>query len=231
MNPIPTRAIGLDSPVWTALTSVHEPLAIVHGRARRYPSEISRFAAVSEPSEAAFADLRAIVEPGDEAALLSVAPLVLPDGWRRVHSRTIDQMAYAGDPVEGSGDGVLELGVQDAAEMLALATATQPGPFRSRTHEMGRYLGVRADDGALVAMGGERLRLAAATELSAICTAPAYQGRGYARRLLGALIEPVLEQGRLPFLHVKTENRAKALYEALGFELSRRIHLTVVAPR
>jgi predicted GNAT family acetyltransferase len=41
----------------------------------------------------------------------------------------------------------------------------------------------------------------------------------------------VLEQGRLPFLHVKTENRAKALYEALGFELSRRIHLTVVAPR
>jgi ribosomal protein S18 acetylase RimI-like enzyme len=231
MNPIPTHAIGLDLPVWTALTSVHEPLAIVHGRARRYPSDISRFAAVGEPSAAAFADLREIVEPGDEVALLSVAPLVLPDDWRRVHSRTIDQMAYAGDPVEGDGDGVLELGEDDAAEMLALATATQPGPFQSRTFVMGRYLGIRAADGALVAMGGERLQLAGATELSAICTDPAYQGRGFASRLLGALIAPVLEQGRLPFLHVKTENRAKALYESLGFELSRTIHLTVTSPR
>lgn len=54
-------------------------------------------------------------------------------------------------------DGVLVLGDADAAEMLALATLTQPGPFLARTHTMGRFVGLRVN-GRLAAMAGERMR-------------------------------------------------------------------------
>ena len=93
---------------------------------------------------------------------------------------------------------------------------------------MGRYLGIRAG-GRLIAMAGERLQLDGATEISAVCTHPDFQGHGYARTLMAALIADAAEQGRQPFLHVKSENGAKRLYEKLGFAVSRVIHLTLIA--
>src|SRR5262249_29997713 len=74
----------------------------------------------------------------------------------------------------------------DAPEMLALALLTKPGPFRTRTHRLGRFLGVR-DRGKLVAMAGERLTLDGFTEISAVCTHPDYRGRGYGAALLRAV--------------------------------------------
>ena len=111
--------------------------------------------------------------------------------------------------------------------MLELTAATQPGPFAARTYEMGRYLGVRVD-GRLVAMAGERLRLAGATEISAVCTDPAFTGRGYARALMLPLMAKAVAEGQLPILHVKTENGAKHLYEKLGFRVRRAIRLTSI---
>jgi hypothetical protein len=44
--------------------------------------------------------------------------------------------------------------------MLALVDVAKPGPFGSRTVELGTYVGVRhARTGQLMAMGGERLRI------------------------------------------------------------------------
>ena len=115
--------------------------------------------------------------------------------------------------------------------MLALATATEPGPFGPETYRMGRYYGIRSDDGRLVAMAGERLRLNGFTELSAVCTLPEFQGHGYARALVTELATDTLSEGAVPFLHVKTENGAKALYEKLGFRVRHSIQLTVISPR
>ena len=74
----------------------------------------------------------------------------------------------------------------DAAEVLDLVDRTEPGPFRKRTVELGRYLGIRRD-GPLVAMAGERLRVPGYTEISAVCTDPAYRGQGLAARLTRAV--------------------------------------------
>ena len=52
---------------------------------------------------------------------------------------------------------LLELGDADVPEMLALTELTQPGPFGPRTHDLGRYIGIRVD-GRLAAMAGERMR-------------------------------------------------------------------------
>src|SRR5262245_23008055 len=112
--------------------------------------------------------------------------------------------------------------------MLALTAATEPGPFLAETIQMGRYCGIRSNDGRLIAMAGERLKLEGFTEISAICTAPEFRGRGFARTLVAYLVDQTLNEGKMPFLHVKAENGAKILYQKLGFRVRRTIQLTVV---
>jgi predicted GNAT family acetyltransferase len=131
-------------------------------------------------------------------------------------------------PAEGPIRLDLRLGAEDVPEMLALAQATDPGPFSEGTIQMGRYYGRRSEDGRLAAMAGERLRLTDYTEISAVCTDPAFRGRGYARMLVAGLAAQALAEGSTPFLHVKTENGARGLYEALGFRVRRTIQLTVL---
>jgi predicted GNAT family acetyltransferase len=77
-------------------------------------------------------------------------------------------------------------------------------------------------------MAGERLMLTNYTEISAVCTDPAFRGRGYASSLVKGLAAQALAEGCMPFLHVKRENGARGLYETLGFQIRRNIHLTVL---
>jgi ribosomal protein S18 acetylase RimI-like enzyme len=219
----------LDNPIWAALTTEHAALALGNGLARRYPSAVSPLAGLREPTPEAFADLRAI--SGARAGLFTVAPVDVPDDWEVLHTRWIDQMVgEAIEPPSRSHD-LVTLGAADAPEMLALATLTEPGPFLPETYRMGRYYGIRSDEGRLAAMAGERLRLDGFTELSAVCTHPDFQGRGYARTLVSALASQARSEGVVPFLHVKTENGAKVLYEKLGFSVRRRIRLTAIRAR
>ena len=115
--------------------------------------------------------------------------------------------------------------------MLALAQATEPGPFLPNTIRMGRYLGIREDDGRLAAMAGQRLNLDGFHEVSAVCTWPEFRGRGYAKILIETLAAEIFAEGSTPILHVKTENAAKSLYEKLGFRVRRAVWFTVIAPR
>jgi predicted GNAT family acetyltransferase len=112
-------------------------------------------------------------------------------------------------------------------EMLDLTKLTKPGPFGTRTRELGDYFGVRSG-GTLAAMAGERLRLPGYTEISAVCTHPDHLGHGYASGLIEILMGRIFSRGELPFLHVRPDNaRAIQVYERLGFE--RRVMLNVVA--
>jgi predicted GNAT family acetyltransferase len=77
-------------------------------------------------------------------------------------------------------------------------------------------------------MAGERLKPAGFTEISAVCTDPAFRGRGHARALLNFLIALIIAEGRVPFLHVKADNGAISLYKALGFHLRSAMHVTIV---
>ena len=121
---------------------------------------------------------------------------------------------------------VVELGDADAAEMLELATLTKPGPFFQRTHRLGRFIGVR-EGGRLAAMCGERLSLPGYTELSAVCTHPAFLGRGYAAGLMSLVTQGIIQRGDVPFLHVYDRNaRAIALYERLGWVRRRAVEVS-----
>jgi predicted GNAT family acetyltransferase len=114
--------------------------------------------------------------------------------------------------------------------MIALTALTDPGPFRTRTIECGRYLGVRRD-GELIAMAGERQRLPGFVEISAVCTHPDFRGQGLAGRLVRAVAAGIERDGARPFLHTgATNTTAIRLYEALGFTVSNRMAVTIVEP-
>lgn len=62
------------------------------------------------------------------------------------------------------------------------------------------------------------------TEVSAVCTDPAYRGRGLAARLVRAVAAKIEARGRTPMLHAAETNvNAIRLYEKLGFTVRRSI--------
>ena len=221
---------SLDNPIWFALTTEHRLLARSRGLARRYPPDVSPLAALLHPSNDAFADLRHLVSSGEQVALFTASPLDVPGDWQVHRSRWIDQMTCDASPALPSM-ALLQLGTTDVPEMLELTAATEPGPFLPQTIQMGSYFGIRADDGRLVAMAGERLRTDAFAEISAVCTLPEFRGRGYAQALTSFLAAQILADGKTPFLHVKSENGAKAVYQKIGFRLRAAIYLTVLSLR
>lgn len=225
-----TDFTALDHPIWSALTTAHRSLAVSRGLAARYPADVSPLAAVSEPTVEAFADLRALVGAGETVALFTSAVPDVPDDWVVLRSRLIDQMVCA-NVMESPGIDAVQMRQSDVADMLALTSVTEPGPFLPNTILMGRYIGVRSPDGRLMAMAGQRLSLDGFVEISAVCTDPDFRCRGLARALVVSLAQEIFNQGRIPFLHVKTENTARIVYEKVGFAIRRAIYLTVIAPR
>jgi predicted GNAT family acetyltransferase len=73
-------------------------------------------------------------------------------------------------------------------------------------------------------MAGERLRVPGFTEISAVCTDPAYRGRGLAARLSLAVAAGIQERGDTPFLGALVTNTAAVrLYGRLGFQVRREV--------
>ena len=206
----------LDNPVWHSLASQHASLARRAGNAARYPAAVAPFAAVGACEARAAADLADLVDLDETVLIVGPAP-PFDARWRAQHLEDIAQMTCAARLPVADGPPVLELNATHTAEVLELTARVYPHYFRPRTVDMGRYFGIY-DGAKLAAITGERLRFEGHTELSAICTDPAYLGRGYATRLVALLVNDVLDRGDLPFLHVSHRNaRALALYEHLGF--------------
>ncbi|GAA0300705.1 GNAT family N-acetyltransferase [Kineococcus aurantiacus] len=218
----------LDNPVWSALTGVHAHLAEGDGLGRRYPADVSPFSGVADQADPlAWADLAAVAGPGVDLVFpaLEHAP---PPGFTVAGGLPGVQLVATDAFTSGRSDVVTELGEADVDDMLDLVARTRPGPFGRRTRLLGTYLGVR-EDGRLLAMAGERLRLGSATEISAVCTDPAARGRGLATTLVRAVAQGVRDRGELPFLHAAAQNtRAIGLYEHLGFTLRRTLQFATV---
>lgn len=221
----------LDDPAWNALTGEHAGLALRNGRAARYLVELSPLAGLQAYDEAAFADLRPLVGPEETIGLVSAQQYPVPSDWEVLQVVPVFQMVCE-KLLVAPGVEPVRLGATDAEEMLELATATEPGPFRAGTIDIGRYFGLRSEDGRLMAMTGERMRLDGLTEVSAVCTWPEFRGRGLAKALVAHVSALIAAEGRMPFLHVKTENVAAiALYEKLGFSARKQLEFTVVRLR
>jgi ribosomal protein S18 acetylase RimI-like enzyme len=227
----------LDNPIWQALVSTHERLAQVCEGARKFRHEVSVLAGLSEPMSDNYNSLAALLRPNERVGLFLQQPPDPPASWGIVSHGPLLQMlcenrnsvpALPSNGVPSSQPEFVRLGPSDVPEMLALTKLTKPGPFGSRTHEMGEYFGIRTS-GTLAAMAGERLRLPGYTEISAVCTHPDHLGHGYASALISMLRDRIFRRGELPCLHVRPENdRAIQVYERLGFTKRAELHLVVL---
>jgi predicted GNAT family acetyltransferase len=137
---------------------------------------------------------------------------------------------FEGPASEEPDDPRIELlKAKDAKAMAALAHATEPGPWGSKTHLYGDYYGIRIG-GKLAAMAGERMRLPGLAELSGVSTWPEFRGQGLASVLVRRVVRGFLDRGETPFLHCYSANAgAVALYEALGFRTRARMNFTILA--
>jgi len=250
----------LDNVIWQALTTRQTHCAEICGEARWFLRDITLLSAFREPSDKCYDSLAELARPGGTAALFLDEPYRPRPGWELLADPPLLQMIFENGSLPASPaaaqsaensvsvpathSAIVELSQEDSPEMLELATLTKPGPFGSRTYELGTYLGIRRpvskrvderigerldEKEKLVAMAGERLKVPGHTEVSAVCTHPEHTGYGYAGILMTEVMRRILARGETPFLHVREDNlRAIALYQRLGFKTRRRSHLALL---
>ena len=226
---------ALDNPVWHALRQEQRAFGLVGRRAACYREGISPLAGVADGGEDGLLELASLVRPGRFVVLFGHASLgaTALAWWRPVGEARVSQWVCAVDARERRPpDGAwTELSDCHIPAMSRLAKATDPGPFERETHRLGGYLGIFAE-GRLVAMAGERMRIAPAArgapgfrEVSSVCTAPTHRGKGHAHVLVREIVRRAHAADCMPFLHVRTGGKAEAqatrLYEKIGFEKRR----------
>ena len=209
---------ALDNIAWFCLTGPHAAMASGKGGARRYAKgypPLAGFSNLEAPDFDALAPLCSSGEVIYSEAWAGGNPL----GWQVVAERTIVTMIWDGPaPAEDRApDEILPLTPEHAGSAVRLAAAADFPVFGQRAIEAGEFFGIfRAD--RLIAMAGERLFAMGYREISAVCTDPEFEGRGFARRLVNVLVARELRRGEVPFLHVVDENtRAHGLYLRMGF--------------
>lgn len=218
----------LDRPVWSALTTRQAHMSIGGGAALRFAPEYGPFGAAADGSAASLAALAALIPADGGLAVVEAEATSTPPGAGARSQAAVRQMLATELRAAPPDFDVVTLTDADAPEMLALATLTRPGPFSTRTHAFGGFVGVKRG-GRLVAMAGERMKVPGFSEVSGVCTHPDARGQGYARGLMGLVAAKILARGEVPFLHAyATNTTAIALYEALGFVHRRTLTMTVL---
>lgn len=209
----------LDCPIWFALARRQREFARGDERAVAYRTDVEPFAAVRDGSPESLEAVAALCPEDDLIAFIQKEPVPPLPGLKLVRAEVGVQMIAATRFSAERPPDVVMLDDADAPEMLELALLTQPGPFRTATHRLGQFWGIRRS-GRLVAMAGERMKLEGMTEVSGVCTHPDWRGSGLAAQLSTYVAALIQARGETPFLHAFATNKtAIQLYERLGFKL------------
>lgn len=214
----------LDNPGWNALQTVHKKFANGTEAIKRYPADVLRVAGCADPCTADLHEIEPLVKPGEKVFIVGDIP-PLPKNWTNYITIDCIQMVCLELkilPVKEKAQ-IKPLNESDHEEMISLINLVQPGFFFRNTYLLGDYFGIR-QDGKLVAVAGERLKMTGLTEVSAVVTHPDYTGRGYAQQLVAHVAAKNFDEGNTPFLHFLTTNdRARKVYELVGFQYRRII--------
>ncbi|OOG72226.1 GNAT family N-acetyltransferase [Algoriphagus sp. A40] len=217
----------LDNPVWNALNSGSDKHSEGNGRVRYMHRDKGLFVGFRSYSEEEWNDLEKWLPNGSPIILFTPGEITIPKIWDLKMQRAIAQMVYESTemPARKENPRAIHLGEKDIPAMLALTSLTNPGPFFSKTIELGYFEGIFVG-GNLASMTGQRLHPDPYVEVSAVCTHPDYLGNGFAAELVRNQIRRILGESKIPFLHVYPDNfGAIRLYEKLGFRLRKEMRV------
>ncbi|WP_192257149.1 GNAT family N-acetyltransferase [Mesorhizobium caraganae] len=218
----------LDRPVWSALDTRHRIFANGDKLARRYPASIVPFAASGADDAESLQALGRLVPAGESVFMLQSDPIALPPELTATTTAFGVQMVAEAPLPTVSDERVQQLTLDDAAEMLALASLTRPGPFTLKALSLGDFWGVKIN-GRLAAMAGERMKQPGYSELSGVCSHPDFRGGGLGRLLSVFVSNRIMARGEVPYLHAYANNaNAIGLYESIGFRLRSKMNVAVV---
>jgi ribosomal protein S18 acetylase RimI-like enzyme len=212
----------LHNPVYHALLTGNQHLNKGTEKALFFDEAVSPFAGFDEGYETGFDELYNFLPAYRKILYATPFDIRQPAGWQLIQKvRGLQMVLQTGyKPIATTAQPV-PLQQQYIPAMMQLAALTKPGPFGPGTIAFGNYFGI-FENGQLVAMTGQRLHVGSCIEISAVCTHPYHTGKGYALALMQHVIGVIYQQGKIPFLHVREDNtRAIALYERLGFTISR----------
>ena len=211
----------LDNPIWYSLNETHKVFAIFSDNAAFYHYDYCPFGAfigsnqISAALEGYATNVTDFYIVGEKPA--ESRELVLQ--FELVCEQMVLHQGISVIPTEK----IVELGEVQQDDLLQLINLVQPGYFKSKTNQLGRYYGIYKS-GELVAVAGERMKMNNYTEISAVVTHPNHTRMGYAKQLVAHASQQVFNENKVPFLHVAGSNSpAINLYKKLGFVARRTI--------
>jgi GNAT superfamily N-acetyltransferase len=225
-----TKPMPLNNPIYNALTSLESPFNIGNSEVAYFPSTIAPFIGLPNWSATQQQKILDQTPPDRNWFVIYGQPITFTDAFKIIFSIPLYQLTCNTLSISKKyAETMLPLGSQHIEEMIALTSLTKPGPFSQRTIEFGNYHGIFKDD-KLVAMGGERMHLNGYTEISAICTHPDFQGRGFGAQIVHFLSDQIIAKGQIPFLHARIDNvTALNVYKRMGYVTRAEMYFAIFA--
>src|SRR5690349_2716945 len=130
----------LDNPIYLALNSAHSNFSAGTDHVKYYLEEIAAFAGLKDNSTLDFDTLYENSPLESLFVVFTTSEVNIPDQWKLIARIDMFQMVYEAKEVPAGIDiDFVDLDKLHVDEMTALVELTQPGPFKSRTIELGNY--------------------------------------------------------------------------------------------
>jgi ribosomal protein S18 acetylase RimI-like enzyme len=219
----------LDNPVWYSLTETHQRFSINYDHIKFYHPDYCPFGGFIN-SNYILEKIGAYANLTDNFYIVGEKPNT--NGSIILNKNLICNQMLLETPIDKEiHEYIIEIiTAYQQQELFELVNKIQPGYFRKNTSVLGRYYGIYKN-GQLVAAAGERMKMNAYTEVSAVVTHPEYTGKGYASELIVHTTRKIFSENKIPYLHVaETNMNAIKLYEKLGFRTRRKISFWNLKP-
>lgn len=211
----------LKNPVWYSLQETHKKYLIEFDGVQFYQPDVNRFGAFFDETTTAKA-LNEYSKIADKFFLVSENQVPIIDTNYLVLEKKINgcQMVLESLVDIEITENIVLLSNEFIDEVYDLIWLVMPGFYQKRGFEMGKYYGIFKEN-QLVSITGQRMQTEDFIEVSGVVTHPDYIKKGYAKQLVAHTTKEILKEKKLPILHTNKGNPAIALYEKLGYKLTR----------
>lgn len=222
----------LDNPAWNSLNEKHIEFSIAYSAIKFYDPAYCPFGGTID-KDLAMNSINDYAKLTDSFFVIGEKPRV-NESIALKRNLICNQMLLINPINIDLKEEIIQLkNEKQRQDLFNLVSLVQPGYFKKKTADLGRYFGIYKDN-ELVAVSGERMKMNEFTEISAIVTHPKHTRNGYAKQLIKFTTDLVFQENKQPYLHVIESNTgAIKLYEKLGFTTRRKIsfwHFNLKSP-